>query len=489
MTTDTNINPTPISIQEKLAGVLIPVVLAALALLTGSMPVFTVALLVLLSLWFYLFYSAGDYEFRDIPLLLLLLGTFSLGRAFSLIGIPTGRAPIYITELVLALALLLLLLKWRSPVKLLTAWHAPLSKTLMVAVAVYFLLGVLYLGISFIVNGMAALRDIVFCIYALFIFITISHLDNARKIRVFWRFMVPAVILITLYSIIVFFFRVPGETVFRQLTRDIKMTNLGLSHGLVVVMGLSFFTLTKKKGKWLLGLALYLSLLFVVMAEVRAAWVGLLVVLIFLAVLLRKHLLVFIPILALVAASIFLIDYFNLGVKKNKLAALKHQVKTVRAPSLKNMASANIKWRLDIWEQTGEEILERPVFGWGYGTQIDYLIFTRRLSWIRIKSGQSGIVPPHNHLLSITYKMGILGLALFLFINAYIFFYGLSYLKKCRSEFNRRFLMGALGGLLYWHGMAFFFDVLESPPTGIYLWIILGTILSIIHLEKEEANC
>lgn len=474
--------------QEKLAGAMIPVVLVILSLLTVSLPVFAAILLGLLLSWFFLFASRGVYSIGDMPFLILVTGTFGLGRAFSLLGIPTGKAPIYITELALVLALALLLLKWRSPAKLLRTWHAPLSKTLMVAVAVYFLLGVIYLGVSVKINGMAALRDIVFCIYALFIFITISHLDSSQKIRVLWRFLVPAVVFISLYSFIVFFFRVPAETVFRQLVRDIKMTNLGLSHGLVVVVGLSLIPLAKKKSKWLVGIAVYLSLLFVVMAEVRAAWLGLAVVLIFLGVLLRKQLLVLIPILLLVTASIFLIDHFNLGVKKNKLASIKHQVKTIRVPSLKTIASANIKWRLDIWKQTGEEIREHPVFGWGYGTQIDYVIFTRQLSWLRMRTNQSALVPPHNHLLSITYKMGLVGLILFLFINAYIFFYGLSFSKKCKSEFNRRFLVGALGGLLYWHGMAFFFDVLESPPTGIFLWILLGTILSIIHIEKGESN-
>ena len=151
------------------------------------------------------------------------------------------------------------------------------------------------------------------------------------------------------------------------------------------------------------------------------------------------------------------------------------------------MPVANIKWRLDIWKQTIDEIREYPVFGWGYGTQIDYLIWKQRLSWLKAIGANTGIVPPHNHLLAVTYKMGLVGLALFLFINIRVFFYGLFYLKKCQSDFNRRFLIASLAGFVHWHGMAFFFDILESPPTGIFLWILMGAILAVIYADRRCA--
>ena len=36
--------------------------------------------------------------------------------------------------------------------------------------------------------------------------------------------------------------------------------------------------------------------------------------------------------------------------------------------------------------------------------------------------------------------------------------------------------------------MAFFFDVMESPPTSFFLWILLGLILAIIYVDKRESN-
>jgi hypothetical protein len=86
-----------------------------------------------------------------------------------------------------------------------------------------------------------------------------------------------------------------------------------------------------------------------------------------------------------------------------------------------------------------------------------------------------------------TYKMGLLGIAVFIFINLRVFLMGVLHLGKSESAFHRRFLAAALTGLVYWHGMAFFFDVLESPPTGIFLWIILGLIISIVHVDRQNS--
>jgi len=307
------------------------------------------------------------------------------------------------------------------------------------------------------------------------------------------RFFFPGVIILLVLGFLTFFVYMPDNAVFWQVSKEIKMTNLGLYYGLILMFGLSFFTyrlVSRKWMKWLVGLSLYLCLLFIIMAEVRAAWAGLLAALVLLGILLKKEVKIFLLIFLLMIPSFFIIDYFDLGVQKDKLASLKEQVTTVARRYVHTMPAANIKWRLGIWRQTIKEIKEYPVFGWGYGTQIDYVVWKKRLSWLKAIGANTGILPPHNHILAVTYKMGIVGLLLFLFINLMTFFRGLFYLKKCKSEFNRRFLIASLAGLVYWHGMAFFFDVLESPPTGIFLWTLLAMILVIVKADKnvEKGN-
>jgi hypothetical protein len=88
----------------------------------------------------------------------------------------------------------------------------------------------------------------------------------------------------------------------------------------------------------------------------------------------------------------------------------------------------------------------------------------------------------------VTYKTGIFGLLLFLYVNIRVFFIGIFHLRRCRSDFLRRMLTACLAGLVYWHGIAFFFDILESPPTGIFLWILLGIIISIVHSDQSREH-
>ena len=119
-----------------------------------------------------------------------------------------------------------------------------------------------------------------------------------------------------------------------------------------------------------------------------------------------------------------------------------------------------------------------PVFGMGFGV---YPIFAKSK---RI-GVNSQVTPTHNHLISIFYKMGFIGLSLFLFINFYAFLYGVRYFKKCKDEFIACFLLGTLGSFVFWHSMALFFDIIDSPPTSIFLWIFIGLIFTLVELDKK----
>jgi O-antigen ligase len=447
--------------------------------------IFIVISLVLFLLWVVTFYIEGVYEVADIPMLFLVLGTVAYGRAFSLLGIPLGNIPFYVTEIMLAGSLVFLLLTRKSLKKIWKEWRFPLPRGLMMVLAAYFLMGTLYLLIGVLGNGFLALRDIVFCHYLLFLFIAPGVLSKPVKIQSLMPFFIPGMIIILWIGLTAFFIYIPSSFPFKQFVKEGKMFNLSLYCGLIVIFGLSFFTFLKRKMKPVIGVLIFLSLLFIIMTEVRASWLALLVTLIFLVILLKKEIKVLIVILVVMAGSLFIIDHFQLAINKQKMEVLAEEVKSMTRRSLPSMPAANIKWRLNIWKQTGEEIREHPIFGWGFGIQINYEVWKKELSWLKAMGANTGILPVHNHVLAITYKMGLVGLALFLFINFRVFFYGLFYIKRCKSGFNRRFLIASLAGLVYWHGMAFFFDVLESPPTGIFLWILLGCILGLVYVDQD----
>jgi O-antigen ligase len=94
-------------------------------------------------------------------------------------------------------------------------------------------------------------------------------------------------------------------------------------------------------------------------------------------------------------------------------------------------------------------------------------------------------VPPHNHLLTVFLKMGVLGLALFLFINSYVFIYALAYLKKTKLKIINNLLIALLGAFVFWHTLALFFDVIDSPSTSIFLWIFIGSIFAAVKLDRK----
>ncbi|UCC39588.1 MAG: O-antigen ligase family protein [Candidatus Aminicenantes bacterium] len=471
------------------------VLLAAVLLLFSlvSLPKvgFIVATILLLLGWVITFYVEGIYELADIPILFLVLGTFAYGRAFSLIGIPLGNVPLYVTEMMLGGSLGLLLLERKSLKKLWDEWRLPLPRGLTIVLVAYFLMGTLYLFIGVIGNGILALRDIVFCHYLPFLFITLSLLIKQAKIKSVIPFLIPGIIIVLYTGLTLFFIyhsSYPYKYPYKGFLRTAKMFNLSLYFGLIVIFGLSFFAFVKRKIKPVIGVLIHLSLLFVIMTEIRASWVGMIVAWIFLTILLKKEIKILLLILLLMAGSLFIIDYFQLAINKEKLADLKEEIMSIAQSNLESMRAANIKWRLSIWKQTIDEIRKSPILGWGYGTQIDYMIWNKRLSVLKAIGASTGILPAHNHVLAVIYKMGLVGLALFLFFNFRIFFCGLSYLKKCKSAFNRRFLIACLASLVYWHGMAFFFDLLESPTTGIFLWILLGAVLGVIYVDRNSEN-
>ena len=423
------------------------------------------------------------FPVAHLPFLFVILGTVAFGRSFSLIHFQVKGIPLYITEIAIGASLALLVMKGR---KFFRQFDAPIPTGLTVSLFVYFILGLMYTLLGIKGNGSAAFRDITFCLYLVVLFIMFGVFSTSRRIKSFLIYLLPAVGVLLFIGFIRFFVFIPGGTIYRGIVDELKMTNIGLYCGFITIFGLAFFTFIQKKAhRYLLAVMIYFAFLFVLMAEVRAAWAGLLITMILLGILLKKEFRVFFVFLALMVASLFVIDYFRLGVQDRKLASITEKLTFDKKKPQATMASANIQFRIRLWKHTLKEIQEYPVFGWGYGTQINYVIWGQELYWIRLQDPKMNLVPTHNHLLAITYKMGIVGLLLFLIINLWVFIYGVLNVKRCITPFGRRFLIAALGSLVYWHGMAFFFDILESPPTSIFLWIIIAGILAIVHQEKK----
>lgn len=442
---------------------------------------FTPVFLGLLALWLVSFGFEKDFGVEDIPFLFLVTATFTFGRAVSVIPLlSVGDIPIPITETVLAVSLFLMLFKWKGVLK---HWAGALPMDLKILLPGFLALGSLYLVLGLKNNGAIAFRDIVFCHYMLFLFITLNVLKNSHRIKRTLTVFIPGAVVLLVIGFIMDFITKSGQISFIKFLHDSREFNWALYYGLTAIFALCFFTFHNKKvSRWAKGIFIYFGLLLMVLTAVRAGWVAIVPTVILLFILLKKEVRIFLIIIPLLAVSIFLIDYY---IKGNTVEMIKKDMEGMVPGKKDTLPKMNVAFRLMLWEQTLDKIHEKPVLGWGYGSYPQYYIYKKPLPHPKGIGPGSRITPAHNHVLAVTYKMGLLGLILFLFINIRVFFLGALYVRKCQSAFNRRFLTAALGGMMYWHGMALFFDMLESPPTGIFIWILLGAVMAVVYADKN----
>ncbi|MDD5691122.1 MAG: O-antigen ligase family protein [Candidatus Omnitrophica bacterium] len=169
--------------------------------------------------------------------------------------------------------------------------------------------------------------------------------------------------------------------------------------------------------------------------------------------------------------------------RAGKPLSLNKPDKSVLGKDSERIGYDNIVWRKKVWKQTIEFTSGSYLFGKGFGHYPAYNI--RGYQKPRSAFTDSNIIPTHNFCLTVFYKMGFVGLVLFLFINIYVFYYALRYLKQCKTEFIKLILKGSLGSLFFLYIMALFFDVIDSPPTSIFLWILCGLIFGAVEADKN----
>jgi len=149
----------------------------------------------------------------------------------------------------------------------------------------------------------------------------------------------------------------------------------------------------------------------------------------------------------------------------------------------------NLFFRFALWEQALTFGLQSPFFGQGFGVYPNIRVWSHEyMNPIAVKNSfmNTGLRPVHNDLLTVFYKTGLAGLLLFLAITMYNFFYGLKALIKTTDKRTRILLTGALGGLICWHVLALLFDIIDSPPTNIFLWVLGGLVFSLSNNRGRE---
>jgi len=477
------------------------------------------------------------FSFINFLYLFFIFCVFSFGRAFSILSPgKIAGVPVFITEVFVLIALPLIIFKkdmWKE-----------LPRLFFYAMGVYFILGAVYLAGGLLSKNLFAIRDMVLFVYMVFFVMTVIIVNKRSNIQRLLVIFILGNMMGLLIGRFLMFGVYPSETA-RLFISGAKTFNLGLYYGISTAFLIAFWDQLKRwPGKALTLMITAMNLYMIIMFGVRTAWVAVGALFIYLLFLLRKKavnfFMYFIPAFLIVSAALFCADFMvvkdfsrlqrvikrgestgafiknslevvrvnmsggqsykpvekkelaasqkkpakkkELAASKNKSAEKKKQVVLQKNRDFK-IGLANIVWRRKVWGQSIAFGMENPVFGRGFGIYPPYKMPGYQ-SPQGIGTG-SKIVPVHNHLITIFYKMGFLGLGLFLFINGYAFFYGLKYLRKCQDEMIKSFLTGSLGAFVYWHTMALAFDVIDSPPTSIFLWILMGCIFAAVRIDQE----
>lgn len=467
---------------------------------------------------------AGYLGFLAVIFVVFLMATLCFGRAFSVqkLGVLMG-VPLYVTDAFLVLALPALL-----PSILIFRREAPLIFWPFWGLLI---LGFIHLGYGLCIDrDPLALRGVVLSSYMFFLPLTCVLLTSDQKPeRAFWFLILCNVVNIATGFLVMISWRDPSFADTQAFIQASKGFNLTLYYGMTAAFLFVYSRECRRTTKLLVWFLLAVNIYLIVVMGVRSAWFALFIMVAFFLFLLRfrfwKVFGAFFVIACCVAAFLKFLPPEKLShplLIPGKLESLQVFVSNiVKTPAVEehsrgaensgsqeshdagengdlpagvvrpivspaaSEAYDNITWRLRIWGETLREGLRSPVLGCGFVRQPDY----KAVVMVQPVSGfqeNSGITPPHNEFLTVFYKMGFLGLGLFLWLNIVVFIRGLRAIAFLSEGVRRALLTGALGAFMFWHAMAQFFDVIDSPPTNIFLWVLLGAILSLTQHEKRE---
>lgn len=449
----------------------------------------------------------------QIGFILFLFWVLSLGRAFSLLHLNTPLIPLFITEIILLISLPFALLNYKYIPKL--------PNLFLYSLLAYFSFAYIHLYIGILCDNPFALRDIVLCVYILFFPLTVIIFSERNKLKIFLFILILSNISMVMINRFYNFDFVSLPAQLVRFLNQIRDFNIGLYYGIIISFLISFLSIIKKRiYKIFVLVFLTLNFYMIIFLGLRVVWVSCISLFVFFLLISKRGFVKTIFSLVLGFIIIFSIFYYldfkfskasyqEVLLKKIKgieifiehlvshessknltreSSILPRQQPTYVLPSIKYKHRDNIIFRLDIWWQAISFGLKSPIFGRGFGVYPKYKVWGGVKPSPKHIGPESGVIPTHNHLVSIFYKMGLLGLFLFLFINVYVFRYGILYIKKCNLDFTKHFLMGVLGAFVFWHTMALFFDVIDSPPTSIFLWVIIGLIFCVIEVDKKESK-
>lgn len=134
--------------------------------------------------------------------------------------------------------------------------------------------------------------------------------------------------------------------------------------------------------------------------------------------------------------------------------------------------------RITIWKFTGMMIKERPILGSGIGT---YKYNTLKYQAKFLEQGDNRSIygylwadKAHNEYLQLWAELGIIGLAIFIWLIITYFNYGIRYLKREMDEQKQGIMIGLMGGVVAFLIDSIFWFPLHLSANLSLFWLFIG---------------
>lgn len=421
--------------------------------------------------------AAADSKVSSAEMLVLFLaaGTVGLGRQFSHLAIRIEETDLYITEIVLVVAWMLVGLRK------VTAQEKLFGKSgLNGLFLIYYALGLICLFRGAADFGMEALRHSVIVYYSLFYFLILELITDLSKLE---RILKLSLVASTIALLAVLYNWASGFGF--ETSTEVKRYGANIGALSLVLCSLFWLSLSifkvKSKAKSLLQILLPFQLFAAIfLIQHRSLLLALIGGLAFIFALISKtRTLRYLVLIVCALLLIICVNQFS-GILSGNVMVKDTLARAVS--TLTPTQDPNSAHRIAMWGQMLKRTAREPMLGEGFGPPFSAFFSGRFYDYSERR------LHPHNSFLWILNRMGIIGFGVFSLLILRFYTSGIKAYRRMNAGKSKAYLLALLSSHFCISIFAFFNVVLEGPSMGIFFWIIMGLTMALVKTEEEQSE-
>lgn len=328
-----------------------------------------------------------------------------------------------------------------------------------------------------------------------FYFVAILMFKEEKMIKKFtWFYIIPflAVIIYSTVSLYSWGFEEKAaHWVMTPFYNDHTAYGAALSLFIPIVFGYLFDKGYLKSTKVFIGIALFILMMGLVLSYSRAAWVSLLVAIVFALILIFRIKVRWVIIGALAIIALFFVYKSEIfwKLEKNKQDSSTNLAEHVQSISNITTDASNLE-RINRWNSAFRLFREHPFWGIGPGTyQFLYAPYqhSQERTIISTNAGDKGNA--HSEYIGPLTEQGVFGLISILSVFISILYTGVKVYKRSKDKEIKMLSVVFLSGMITYMVHGFLNNFLDTDKASIPFWGFAAVIvaLDIYHRNKAEA--